>query len=92
MSQIIDELVADLKQNPPSDLRKILQKMLDNAVKANADDAVVTAIHAEGVLTLDNVHDSTGLYKRFQETTYEQVWKVLREAGLAKQAGPRRPV
>src|SRR5690349_20405908 len=36
-----------------------------------------------GVLTEGNIHASAGLYARFEETTYEQVWKVLEEAGLA---------
>lgn len=84
MSQLTDELLAELKKGPRnSELAAVLQKMMDNSVKANADEAAEAAIARAGVITESNIHASAGLYDRFRESTYEQVWKVLVEAGLA---------
>jgi hypothetical protein len=69
---------------------KMIRNTAISAISHNADVAAwlaagIRAVLADaGVLTERNVHESAGLYARLDETIYGTVFKVLREAGLAK--------
>lgn len=43
------------------------------------EDKARDCIREDGVITLNNIYSSAGLYQRFVETTYEQVMKGLNE-------------
>jgi hypothetical protein len=76
----------DALKNPSDELTVQLGKLMKN----NARIAIDFELNEEGVLDMDNVHSSYGLWRRFVESTYEQVGKVLDERGFPKPEGEAR--